>query len=116
MTIESDVVDRQLAAYNQRDLKAFLAFYASAIRVYRLPNPEPEIVGLDQLASFYATQRFCLPGLRARVRNRMTLGSKVIDHELISGIRADAEVEFVAVYELRDGLIHTVWFHAPFDC
>jgi len=35
------VVQRQLDAYNARDLPRFLAEYSENVRVYRLPSAEP---------------------------------------------------------------------------
>jgi len=39
----------------------------------------------------------------------MVLGNKVIDHERIVGVGEDT-MEAAAVYEVRNGLICTVWF------
>ena len=86
MTAEA-VVQRQLDAYNARDLAAFVACYHDDVRVFRPPAPEPAIVGKSALTEFYRTQRFNLPALHAQVVNRIALGSRVIDHERISGVR-----------------------------
>ena len=37
------------------------------------------------------------------------MGNKVIDHERIHGVR-EVPYEAVAIYEVRQGLISTVWF------
>jgi hypothetical protein len=103
-----DVVQAQLEAYNARDLKRFLATYSESVAVFRPPAPQPAISGKAELARFYAEQRFNLPGLRADIVNRTVFGNKVIDHELIWGVREQA-FEVAAVYEVRDGLIQTVW-------
>jgi hypothetical protein len=103
------VVQRQVDAYNARDLDRFVAAYADAVLVYRMPAAEPAISGKAQLAEIYATQRFNLPGLRAEIVNRIVLGNKVIDHERVWGIR-DVPIEVAAVYEVVGGLIARVWF------
>lgn len=102
-------VRRQLEAYNARDLDGFVACYADDVRVYRPPASEPVLVGKAALAEHYAKHRFNLPGLHAELRARMVLGSKVVDHERISGVR-EAPFEVAAVYEVADGLIRAVWF------
>lgn len=61
------------------------------------------------MAEHYAKHRFSLPGLHADVLNRIVCGNKVVDHERIAGVHA-APFEAVAVYEIVDGLIATVWF------
>ncbi len=43
--------------------------------------------------------------------NRTVLGNKVIDHELIWGVRSEA-FEVAAVYEVQGGLIQNVWHFA----
>ena len=104
-----DVVQRQLEAYNARDLAAFMATYAESIRLYRLPNPAPAFESKAAMAEFYGQHRFSLPGLRAEIFNRMVLGNKVIDHERVYGL-PEGVLEAVAVYEISDGLIRAVWF------
>lgn len=108
----ADVVQRQLDAYNARDLAAFLATYDDAITLYRLPATVPALTGKAELGELYATQRFNLPALHADLLDRIVMGNKVIDHERIHGVR-DAPFEAVAAYEVRAGLIVRAWFLAP---
>jgi hypothetical protein len=105
------LVEEQLQAYNARDLERFAATYAETIRIYRMPTVEPGIVGKDQLRETYR-KRFSSPGLHADIVNRIAIGNKVIDHERVVGIQ-DHAIEAVAVYEVVDGLIETVWFFYP---
>jgi hypothetical protein len=42
---------RQLDAYNARDLERFIREYAEDVVVYRLPDPKPIIVGRAALAA-----------------------------------------------------------------
>ena len=105
------VAQRQLDAYNARDLPRFLAEYSEGICLYRPPAAEPTLQGKAALAAHYASQRFSLPHLHAELVNRMVLGNKVIDHERISGVR-DQPFEVAAVYEVIDGLICKAWFYA----
>ena len=108
----ADIVQRQVDAYNDRDLARFVSVYSDSILVYRMPSAEPSVSGKAQLSEFYATQRFNLPGLRAEILHRMVFGNKVIDHERIFGLR-DHPVEVAAVYEIVGGLIARAWFFAP---
>ena len=107
-----EVVQRQVIAYNDRDLDRFVAEYSDAIVVHRLPAAEPALVGKARFAEFYATQRFNLPRLHAEIVNRIVLGNKVIDHERISGVKA-APFEIVVIYEIADNLIQRVWSLNP---
>ena len=108
----ADLVQRQVDAYNRHDLDAFAAAYSDSVQIYRMPSTEPALAGKAQLAKFYAENRFNLPRLHAEILSRMVLGNKVIDHERITGLQAEA-IEAVAVYEVVDGVIQRVWFFYP---
>ena len=103
------LAQRQLDAYNDRDLDRFLACYSEDIRVYRMPSSEPAIVGKGAFADFYRTKRFNQPALKAELLGRIAFGNKVIDHERITGL--GDTIEAAAVYEANGGLITTVWFY-----
>jgi hypothetical protein len=105
------VVQRQVEAYNARNLERFLAEYADDITVFRPPAVAPTLVGKEAFARFYATQRFCHAGLHAEILNRMVIGSTVIDHERIAGVGA-TPFEVAVVYDVREGLIRRTWAHA----
>jgi hypothetical protein len=105
------VVQRQLEAYNARDLARFLAEYSEDIQVFRLPAALPAIVGKKAFGEFYATQRFNHAGLHADLLSRMAFGNKVIDHERISGVR-EQPFEVAVVYEVKDGRIARTWAYA----
>jgi len=106
-----DIVQEQLEAYNARDLDRFAATYSGDIRIYRMPATEPSIIGHAQLRETYA-KRFSAPGLHATIVGRIVMGNKVVDHERVVGIK-DVPIEAVAVYEVVEGLIRTVWFFYP---
>jgi hypothetical protein len=106
-----ELVQRQLEAYNARDLDGFADTYAKDIEIYRMPASAPAISGMAQLREIYRA-RFSSPGLHAEIVNRIVIGNKVIDHERVVGIKPEA-VEAVAVYEVTGGLIRKVWFFYP---
>jgi len=100
---------RQLEAYNARDLARFVAEYTEDVQVWRLPGTEPILVGRAALAEHYRSKRFNLPALHADVVNRMVFGNKVIDHELVTGVQ-DTPMEVAAIYEVTPAGISKVWF------
>lgn len=106
------VVQRQVEAYNRRDLEAFAALFAEDVQIWRLPATAPALAGRAALRAFYAAERFNRPALHAEILHRHVFGNKVIDHERITGL-ADAPVEMLAIYEVAAGRIARVWFHAP---
>jgi hypothetical protein len=110
MARPEDPVQRQLDAYNAHDLERFVAEYTDDVRVFRPPATEPVLEGKVAFAAHYAKNRFNLPGLHAEVVNRMVAGDKVVDHEHITGLQPGV-LEAIAVYEVVQGRIRTVWFH-----
>ena len=112
MSAVLEIVQRQFEAYNARDLGAFIACFSDDVRVFRPPAPEAAVVGKPAFASFYATQRFNRPTLRAELLARTVLGNKVFDHERIWGVQDDA-IEMVAVFRVQGGLIDLVLGFSP---
>ncbi len=97
------------SAYNARDLERFVVEYTDDVRVFRPPGTEPVLSGKAEFAAHYAANRFNLPKLHADVVNRIVSGNKVVDHERITGVQ-ERPVEAIAVYEVVDERIRTVWF------
>lgn len=112
MSAAVEVVQRQLDAYNRRDLAGFVACYDEDVRIYRMPAVEPALSGRRELSDFYAAHRFNRQGLRAELVKRIAMGDKVVDHEEVHGVEV-APLQAIAVYEVVDGLIVQVWFFYP---
>jgi len=112
----ADLVQRQLDAYNAHDLEAFSACFAEDVRIHRMPDPAPALVGREALRAYYAAHRFSIPGLRAELRGRIAMGAVVIDHEHVHGL-GDAPMEVAAVYRVvgteTDSAIAEVHFFYP---
>lgn len=104
------VVQRQLDAYNARDIDALMATYAADVLAYEHP--------VALLASGVAELRARLalrlqePNLHARLLNRIVLGNTVIDHERVTRTfpEGTGTMEMTATYEVRNGLIARAWF------
>jgi hypothetical protein len=105
----AEPVQRQLDAYNQRDLDRFVACYSDDVQLFRPPQAEPVLSGKAAMAAHYAAHRFKLPHLHAQLVNRMVLGNKVVDHERITGV-GPQPIEAAVVFEVAADLITKVWF------
>jgi len=103
-------VQRQLEAYNAKDLKRVVAEYTEDVQVFRPPQTEPVLSGKKAFSEHYGKNRFTLPRLHAEVVNRIVAGNKVVDHERVSGLQ-EGIVEAIVVYEVVGGRIRTVWFY-----
>lgn len=112
MKAPEEVVERQLDAYNARDLDAFLATYSPGVRIYDFPATTPRIEGIAAMGEHYGTKTFTREGLNARILERAVLGCFVVDHERATSVGREP-LEVVVVYEVREGLIANVWFIDP---
>ncbi|HJV22969.1 MAG TPA: amidohydrolase family protein [Holophagaceae bacterium] len=81
------LVQRQLNAYNARNLEAFLAVYSPEVEAVD-QDGKVLMKGLDAFRRRYA-DRFSHPGLHCLVVKRTVLGNRVIDEERITGAGPD---------------------------
>lgn len=101
------IVQKQLEAYNQRDIDAFMATYANDITLYNYPN-QLTAQGKDQMRNAYTNLFENAPDLNAVIKKRIVIGNKVIDEE---EVRANGKtLRAVAIYEIENGLIKKVTF------
>ena len=106
----AQAAQRQLDAYNARDVDAFLAAYTVDCTVRSFPSGAVLMDGRDAMRDRYATLFADHPELHCELVHRVEHESFVIDHEHVTGLRDDEVVHAVAMYEVRDGLIANVWF------
>ena len=85
MTEAEAIVQRQLEAYNRRDLDAFLACYADDARLWRAPATLTES-GREALRARYQRRFEGAPALHATILQRIVLGRFVVDHERVTGV------------------------------
>ena len=104
------VVQRQLDAYNAKDLDAWLSTYAEDAKQFELGG------GLlaqgHEAIRARTSQRFEEPNLHAVLLKRVVMGKVVIDHEDV--VRTFPEgpgrVELVCVYVVEQGKIQSATF------
>jgi uncharacterized protein (TIGR02246 family) len=101
----SAVVQRQLDAYNARDLDTLLSIYAPDAQQFEHPG-KLAASGSEQIRERLAL-RFQEPNLHARLVQRVVMGNIVIDHEYVTRTFAEGpgSVDLVAIYEVVDGRI-----------
>jgi hypothetical protein len=101
------VVQRQLDAYNARDLDALLATYAPDARQYELPG-KLLATGPFEIGPRLAL-RFQEPNLHAQLLQRAVMGNIVIDYETVTRTfpEGPGKLDLVAIYEVIDGKIQS---------
>lgn len=100
------VVQRQLNAYNARDIKAFMDTYSDDIELYNFPAmlTGKGMESIKAYESFFTNT----PNLYCEIEKRIVIGNKVIDHEKVRA--GNNTFSAVAVYEVEKGKIKKVTF------
>ncbi|MFN3968977.1 amidohydrolase family protein [Flavobacterium sp.] len=101
------LAQRQLNAYNLRDLEAFLEPYAEDVEIYNYPN-ELQSKGKEMMRQGYAGMFKSVTNLHCELKERIVQGNIVIDKERVQF--GDKFVEAVAIYHIENGKIKKVYF------
>ncbi|NKI32699.1 nuclear transport factor 2 family protein [Croceivirga thetidis] len=101
------IVQKQLDAYNSRNINAFAATYSDDVKLYNFPN---ELIseGIDSLRESYKGFFKSTPDLNCKITKRIVTGNKVIDEEYLT--MNGQNFSAVAVYEVENGKIAKVTF------
>lgn len=104
------VVQRQLDAYNARNIDALMATYAPDIELFEHPA-KLLAKGAAQVRDRQAA-RFAEPNLHAKLVQRMVMGNMVIDQEVVTRTFAEGtgRIELIATYQVYEGRITKAWF------
>jgi len=101
------IVDKQLKAYNERNINAFMATYSEDVKLYSYPD-HLNTDGQDQMRKSYNTWFNGVSDLHATIKKRIVIGNKVIDQEQVTA--NGRIIDAIAIYEVKDGLIKKVTF------
>lgn len=108
------VVQAQLDAYNRRDIDAFVKLFHEDAEVYTLGEAAPRAKGVQAVRVLYQSLFDQSPNLQSKLINRMVLGTKVLDHEFITGrAGTDTPVELIMIYEVQDSTIRKAYTIRP---
>lgn len=104
------VVQRQLDAYNARDIDKLIATYAEDAQQFEHPNTLLAD-GAEQIRE-RSIVRFREANLHAHLLKRIVSGDVVIDHERVARTFPEGEgtIELVAIYKVSGGRISKAWF------
>jgi hypothetical protein len=109
-TDAEEIVQKQLDAYNARDIEAFMANWSDDAEYFQFPS--------TLLASGSAKirerhlARFKEPNLFGLLIKRMAVGNLVIDQETVTRSFPDGtgRVDVIAIYQVEKGKIAKAWF------
>ncbi len=101
------IVQKQLDAYNARDIDAFINTYAKDIKIYEYPNALI-FDGIESVKTSYTSFFKNTTDLHSEVKNRIIQGNKVIDEEIVT---SNGQLfGATAIYEVKNGKITKVTF------
>jgi hypothetical protein len=109
-TCPEAVVQKQLDAYNAKDIDALLATHAEAAQQFEHPSTLLAS-GVAQMRERFLT-RFKEPNLHALLLNRTVMGNIVIDHEKVTRTfpEGPGHIQLIAIYEVQHARIAKAWF------
>ena len=103
----SDLAQRQLNAYNFRNIVAFLEPYADDIEVYSYPD-KLLYSGKEIMRKQYSEMFDKTPNLHCELKERIVQGNIVIDKERVQF--GNQIIEAVAIYHIENNKIKKVYF------
>ena len=104
------IIDKQLEAYNKRDLKSFINCYSDDIQVFMLESNKLLTQGKEQLIKTMEDSFNNKPDSRTMVGSRIYQNNLVVDLEKIKGYIEGKTITTIAIYEIKDDLIAKTWF------
>lgn len=107
---KTKLVQKQLDAYNNKDIDSFCECFHSEIQVTGL-NESKSINGIRDFRSIYSSLFSMNPKLKCEIKTRIILSEAVIDHEYITNSnKKPIPYEVIAIYSFKNNLIDKVWF------
>ena len=102
MTPET-VVQKQLEAYNNRDINGFMSVIDKDVTMHEFSTGEITLEGYDACKNVYSTLFEASPKLHSKILTRTVFDNKVIDHEYITGRKGSSTpIELVLIYEVKN--------------
>lgn len=102
------LVQRQLNAYNARDIEAFLEPYADDVELYDYKTGKLHAKGKEAMRKSYEFFKQ-VPELHCEIKSRIVQGNIVIDKESVTGF-GEKPVEATAIYHIENNKIKKVYF------
>jgi hypothetical protein len=104
------IVQRQLEAYNARDIDAFMAMWASDAQYFEHPS-KLLASGASEIRARHIV-RFKESNLFGQLIKRMVVGNKVVDQEVVTRTfpEGTGRIDVIAIYEVKEDKIANAWF------
>jgi hypothetical protein len=113
--VSVELADKQLHAYNNKDIDEFLRPFSDSVKVREYPNTML-YVGKSEMRKRYEKLFAIHPKLKCEIANRIVFGNKVIDLEKLTGFDKSGGfpdnwvMDVLVVYTITNDLISEVCF------
>lgn len=104
-----ELAEKQLAAYNARNIENFLACYSNDVEVYEFPSILT-YKGKEKMRERYSKMFEEVKNLHCEIIKRITMGNYAIDQERVTGFENGLVKSVCAIYYVENNLISKVWF------
>ncbi len=106
----SEIVNKQIEAYNNRNLEENMSLFSDDCRIISLPDGKVLLDGKEACTEMYAVLFANSPNLFAEVIGRIDIGNKVILHENIFGRNGSHEkLEQLIIFEIQNKKISKIY-------
>jgi hypothetical protein len=103
-------VQKQLEAYNARDMEDFMQWWAYDCEYYEFPS-RLLASGTSEIRERHVA-RFSETNLYGKLVKRISVGNMVVDQEVVTRTfpEGPGEIDVIAIYEVENGKIAKAWF------
>jgi hypothetical protein len=103
-------VQKQLEAYNARDIEDFMQWWAYDCEYYEFPS-RLLAGGTSEIRERHVA-RFSETNLYGKLVKRISVGNMVVDQEVVTRTfpEGPGEIDVIAIYEVENGKIAKAWF------
>ncbi|MFH1004965.1 MAG: amidohydrolase family protein [Bacteroidota bacterium] len=103
------LVQRQLNAYNARNLDAFVEQYADDVELYKFPDT---LIGKgkEYMYKTYSSLFDKTPNLHCEIKKRIIQGNIIIDNESVTRNNKIKQSKCIAIYHIENNKIKKVYF------
>lgn len=103
------IAQKQMEAYNSRNIEAYAALFSDDIKVYDFPK-KLRYEGKDKLIERYGDFFKKTPELFSFIEKRIVSGNTIIDQEKVIYEKGGASKEFVVMYIVENEKITEVYY------
>ncbi|WP_430411894.1 nuclear transport factor 2 family protein [Kordia sp.] len=103
------IVQKQVEAYNARNIQAFSALFSDDVKMYDFPK-KLRSSGKAELEKRFGQMFKNTPDLFSYIEDRIASGNTVIDHEKVTFKKDEPAKEFIVMYIVENDKITEVYY------